>query len=131
VLGVYTSVIAPSVISADSPRFLGFIPRRRPRPACCSTCWCPARDPGHFVLEASGAIAAENSVLRVIGEVDCRPPPAAASCRVVRQAICPRSRRPERPPSGAGQLDAYEWWSALMRIRRSRIRCSCWRWTPW
>src|SRR5690348_18293222 len=26
VLGVYTSVIAPSVISADSPRFLGFIP---------------------------------------------------------------------------------------------------------
>ena len=26
VLGVYSSVIAPSVISADSPRFLGFIP---------------------------------------------------------------------------------------------------------
>ena len=26
VLGVYASVIAPSVISADSPRFLGFIP---------------------------------------------------------------------------------------------------------
>src|SRR5215475_5565773 len=26
VLGIYTSVIAPSVISADSPRFLGFIP---------------------------------------------------------------------------------------------------------
>ena len=25
-LGVYTSVIAPAVISADSPRFLGFIP---------------------------------------------------------------------------------------------------------
>ena len=26
VLGIYASVIAPSVISADSPRFLGFIP---------------------------------------------------------------------------------------------------------
>src|ERR1700693_4481730 len=26
VLGVYTSVMAPAVISADSPRFLGFIP---------------------------------------------------------------------------------------------------------
>src|SRR6186713_827989 len=26
VLGVYSSVIAPSIISADSPRFLGFIP---------------------------------------------------------------------------------------------------------
>src|SRR6202451_2810526 len=26
VLGVYASVIAPAVISADSPRFLGFIP---------------------------------------------------------------------------------------------------------
>ena len=26
VMGIYASVIAPSVISADSPRFLGFIP---------------------------------------------------------------------------------------------------------
>ena len=26
VLGVYTSMLAPAVISADSPRFLGFIP---------------------------------------------------------------------------------------------------------
>ena len=26
VLGVYASVIAPAVLSADSPRFLGFIP---------------------------------------------------------------------------------------------------------
>ena len=26
VLGIYSSVIAPSIISADSPRFLGFIP---------------------------------------------------------------------------------------------------------
>ena len=26
VLGAYTSVLAPAVISADSPRFLGFIP---------------------------------------------------------------------------------------------------------
>src|ERR1017187_4599407 len=26
VLGVYASVVAPAVISADSPRFLGFIP---------------------------------------------------------------------------------------------------------
>ena len=42
VLGVYTSVIAPSVISADSPRFLGFIPAAPTKAACCSTCWCPA-----------------------------------------------------------------------------------------
>ena len=28
VLGIYSSVIAPSIISADSPRFLGFIPGR-------------------------------------------------------------------------------------------------------
>src|SRR6187401_2102635 len=26
VLGIYSSVIAPSIVSADSPRFLGFIP---------------------------------------------------------------------------------------------------------
>jgi hypothetical protein len=30
VLGVYASVIAPSVISADNPRFLGFIHARIP-----------------------------------------------------------------------------------------------------
>ena len=42
VLGVYSSVIAPSIISADSPASSASSRPRRPRPACCSTCWCPA-----------------------------------------------------------------------------------------
>ena len=42
VLGVYSSVIAPSVISADSPRFLGFIPAAPTKAACSSTCSSPA-----------------------------------------------------------------------------------------
>ena len=34
VLGVYASVIAPSIISADSPRFLGFIPAAPTKEKC-------------------------------------------------------------------------------------------------
>ena len=37
-LGIYSSVIAPSIISADSPRFLGFIPAAPTKASCCSTC---------------------------------------------------------------------------------------------
>ena len=72
-LGIYSSVIAPSLISADSPRFLGFIPAARTKasllfdmPVSCASIQ------GISWLEASGAIAAENTVLRVIAdEVDC------------------------------------------------------------
>ncbi|MDT5102777.1 MAG: aromatic-L-amino-acid/L-tryptophan decarboxylase [Mycobacterium sp.] len=67
VLDVYTSVIAPSVIALDSPRFLGFIPSAPTKASllfdmlvsCVSI-------QGISWLEASGAIAPENSVLRVI-----------------------------------------------------------------
>jgi len=67
VLGVYTSVIAPSVISADSPRFLGFIPAAPTKAALLFDMLVScASIQGISWLEASGAIAAENSVLRVI-----------------------------------------------------------------
>ena len=61
VLGIYSSVIAPSIISADSPRFLGFIPAAP--------------------TEASGAIAAENTVLRVIAD-EAALPESAGGCFV-------------------------------------------------
>ena len=67
VLGVYTSVIAPSVISADSPRFLGFIPAAPTKASLAFDMLVScASIQGISWLEASGAIAAENSVLRVI-----------------------------------------------------------------
>jgi ATP-dependent exoDNAse (exonuclease V) beta subunit len=37
VLALYSEVLAPAVISCDSPRFLAFIPPRPRRPRCCST----------------------------------------------------------------------------------------------
>lgn len=67
VLGLYTSVIAPSIISADSPRFLGFIPAAPTKASLLFDMLIScASIQGISWLEASGAIAAENSVLRLI-----------------------------------------------------------------
>src|SRR5689334_22478624 len=69
VLGVYTSVIAPSVISADSPRFLGFIPAAPTKASLLfDMLVSSASIQGISWLEASGAIAAENTVLALLAE---------------------------------------------------------------
>ena len=69
VLGVYSSVIAPSIISADSPRFLGFIPAAPTKASLLFDMLVScASIQGISWLEASGAIAAENSVLRLIAD---------------------------------------------------------------
>jgi aromatic-L-amino-acid/L-tryptophan decarboxylase len=69
VLGVYASMLAPAVISADSPRFLGFIPAAPTKASLlfdmlisCSSIQ------GISWLEAAGAIHAENQVLRLIAD---------------------------------------------------------------
>jgi len=82
VLGIYSSVIAPSIISADSPRFLGFI---HAAPTKASLLFdmlisC-ASIQGISWLEASGAIAAENTVLRVIAD-EAGLPESAGGCFV-------------------------------------------------
>src|SRR4029077_20121022 len=67
VLGVYTSVIAPSVISADSPRFLGLIPAAPTKASLLFDMLVScASIQGISWLEASGAIAAEDSGVRMI-----------------------------------------------------------------
>ena len=67
VLGVYTSCLAPAVISADSPRFLGFIPAAPTKAALLFDMLVScASIQGISWLEAAGAIAAENQVLRLI-----------------------------------------------------------------
>src|SRR5438034_7390979 len=69
VLGAYTSVLAPAVISADSPRFLGFIPSAPTKAALLFDMLVScASIQGISWLEAAGAIHAENLVLRLIAD---------------------------------------------------------------
>jgi len=69
VLGAYASVLAPAVISADSPRFLGFIPGAPTKAALLFDMLVScASIQGISWLEASGAIHAENLVLRLIAD---------------------------------------------------------------
>jgi aromatic-L-amino-acid/L-tryptophan decarboxylase len=69
VLGVYASVIAPAVISADSPRFLGFIPAAPTKASLLFDMLIScASIQGISWLEAAGAIHAENQVLRLIAD---------------------------------------------------------------
>ena len=69
VLGVYTSVLAPAVISADSPRFLGFIPAAPTKASLLFDMLIScASIQGISWLEAAGAIHAENLVLRLIAD---------------------------------------------------------------
>ena len=69
ILGVYASVMAPAVISADSPRFLGFIPAAPTKAALLFDMLIScASIQGISWLEAAGAIHAENQVLRLIAD---------------------------------------------------------------
>jgi aromatic-L-amino-acid/L-tryptophan decarboxylase len=82
VLGVYASVIAPSIISADSPRFLGFIPAAPSKASLLFDMLVScASIQGISWLEASGAIAAENTVLRLIAD-EAGLPQSAGGCFV-------------------------------------------------
>jgi aromatic-L-amino-acid/L-tryptophan decarboxylase len=77
VLGAYTSCVAPAVISADSPRFLGFIPAAPTKAALLFDMLVScASIQGISWLEAAGAIHAENLVLRLIADRAGLPGPA-------------------------------------------------------
>src|SRR5215467_10144966 len=77
VLGAYASVLAPAVISADSPRFLGFIPAAPTKAALLFDMLVScASIQGISWLEASGAVHAENLVLRLIADRAGLPEPA-------------------------------------------------------
>ena len=81
-LGVYSSVIAPSIISADSTRFLGFIPAAPTKASLLFDMLVScASIQGISWLEASGAIAAENTVLRLIAD-EAGLPAGAGGCFV-------------------------------------------------
>lgn len=69
VLGAYAAIVAPAVISADSPRFLGFIPAAPSKAALLFDMLVScASIQGISWLEAAGAIHAENQVLALIAD---------------------------------------------------------------
>jgi len=82
VLGVYSGTLAPAVISADSPRYLGFIPAAPTKAALLFDMLIScASIQGISWLEAAGAIQAENQVLRLIAD-RAGMPASAGGCFV-------------------------------------------------
>ncbi|HUC58465.1 MAG TPA: pyridoxal-dependent decarboxylase [Streptosporangiaceae bacterium] len=82
VLKVYAETIAPAVISADSPRFLGFIPAAPTKAALLFDMLIScASIQGISWLEAAGAIHAENQMLRLIAD-QAGMPASAGGCFV-------------------------------------------------
>ncbi|MGH3161731.1 MAG: pyridoxal phosphate-dependent decarboxylase family protein, partial [Streptosporangiaceae bacterium] len=112
VLGVYASVMAPAVISADSPRFLGFIPAAPTKASLLFDMLIScASIQGISWLEAAGAIHAENKVLRLIADRAGMPETAGGcfvsggsagnlSALVVAREVAKRKAGPGVPGSG-------------------------------
>jgi len=74
VLGIYRDKLAPAVLSADSPRFLSFIPAAPTKAALLfDTVVSCASLQGMSWLEAAGSIVAENQVLRFIADLAGMP----------------------------------------------------------
>ncbi|MEY9843746.1 aromatic-L-amino-acid decarboxylase [Streptacidiphilus sp. BW17] len=70
VLRRYTEAVEPTVVSCDSPRFLAFIPGAPTKAAALFDMVVSAASlHGVSWLEASGAIAAENQVLRLLADL--------------------------------------------------------------
>ncbi|MFF4760724.1 pyridoxal phosphate-dependent decarboxylase family protein [Streptomyces sp. NPDC001292] len=70
VLRLYAEHIEPTVVSCDSPRFLSFIPGAPTKAAALFDMVLSASSlHGVSWLEASGAIAAENQVLRLLADL--------------------------------------------------------------
>jgi aromatic-L-amino-acid/L-tryptophan decarboxylase len=110
VLGVYTSMLAPAVISADSPRFLGFIPAAPTKAALLFDMLIScASIQGISWLEAAGAIHAENEVLRLIAE-RAGLPDSAGGCFVSGgsagnlSSLVVARETAKRKSSGAGEV---------------------------
>jgi aromatic-L-amino-acid/L-tryptophan decarboxylase len=82
VLGAWASTLAPAVISADSPRFLGFIPAAPTKASLLFDMLIScASIQGISWLEAAGAIHAENQALRLIAD-RAGMPESAGGCFV-------------------------------------------------
>ena len=82
VLGAYAAFVAPAVISADSPRFLGFIPAAPTKASLLFDMLVScASIQGISWMEAAGAIHAENQVLALLA-AQAGLPASAGGCFV-------------------------------------------------
>jgi len=80
VLDLYATHLAPHILSADSPRFLAFIPAAPSKAALLfDTVVSCASIQGISWLEAAGAVAAENQVLRVLADAAGLPQSAGGT----------------------------------------------------
>ena len=137
VLGVYASAMAPAVISADSPRFLGFIPAAPTKASLLFDMLIScASIQGISWLEAAGAIHAENKVLRLIADRAGMPETAGGcfvsggsagnlSALVVAREVAKRKAGPGVSGPGVRPAGGGGWRSARTRIPRSPTRCAC------
>ena len=82
VLKIFDDVLAPAVISCDSPRFLAFIPAAPTKASLLfdMVVSCSSLQ-GSSWLEASGAVSAENQVLRLLADM-AGLPQSAGGCFV-------------------------------------------------
>jgi aromatic-L-amino-acid/L-tryptophan decarboxylase len=80
VLDLYSEILAPTVLSTDSPKFLAFIPGAPAKSALLfDTVVSCASLQGMSWLEAAGAIVAENQVLRWIADLAGMPESAGGT----------------------------------------------------
>lgn len=82
VLKTFSDILAPAVISCDSPRFLAFIPAAPTKASLLfdMVVSCSSLQ-GSSWLEAAGAVSAENQVLRLLGDM-AGLPSSAGGCFV-------------------------------------------------
>jgi aromatic-L-amino-acid/L-tryptophan decarboxylase len=126
VLGAYMSVVAPAVISADSPRFLGFIPAAPTKASLLFDMLIScASIQGISWLEAAGAIHAENMVLRLLAD-QAGLPEQAGGCFVSGgsagnlSALCV-AREVAKQRSGAAADGGRRWRVAVSKDAHSSI----------
>ena len=137
VLGIYSSVIAPSIISADSPRFLGFIPAAPTKASLLFDMLIScASIQGISWLEASGRSLQRTPCCGSLPtRRACLNRQADASSRVGPPAISQLLQSPARRRRGDSVTKRRGgdcgWSSAATPIPRSSTRSDCWRCPLW
>ena len=128
VLGAYVSVLAPAVISADSPRFLGFIPAAPTKASLLFDMLIScASIQGTSWLEAAGAIHAENLVLRLLAD-RAGLPASAGGCFVsggsaanLSALVVARETAKRKAGEGRGSATGRRWRVAVSADAHSSV----------